>query len=101
MSIILLIVFFLMSRRPPRSTRTDTLVPYTTLFRSEAELETIRKGEVGWIFNSSSKDETYQAYRREMLKIRPNPAWDSVMTKREQDADGAHASEVLKQLLAA
>src|SRR3546814_8736148 len=26
--------FFLMIRRPPRSTRTDTLVPYTTLFRS-------------------------------------------------------------------
>src|SRR3546814_13159084 len=28
------IVFFLMIRRPPRSTRTDTLFPYTTLFRS-------------------------------------------------------------------
>src|SRR3546814_16317869 len=28
-------VFFLMIRRPPRSTRTDTLFPYTTLFRSE------------------------------------------------------------------
>src|SRR3546814_19245643 len=27
-------VFFVMIRRPPRSTRTDTLVPYTTLFRS-------------------------------------------------------------------
>src|SRR3546814_14662549 len=27
-------IFFLMIRRPPRSTRTDTLVPYTTLFRS-------------------------------------------------------------------
>src|SRR3546814_8770694 len=26
--------FFLMVRRPPRSTRTDTLFPYTTLFRS-------------------------------------------------------------------
>src|SRR3546814_16660277 len=26
--------FFLMIRRPPRSTRTDTLCPYTTLFRS-------------------------------------------------------------------
>src|SRR3546814_2852678 len=26
--------FFLMTRRPPRSTRTDTLFPYTTLFRS-------------------------------------------------------------------
>src|SRR3546814_13122730 len=31
--------FFLMRRRPPRSTRTDTLFPYTTLFRStEPEL---------------------------------------------------------------
>src|SRR3546814_48406 len=27
--------FFLMIMRPPRSTRTDTLFPYTTLFRSE------------------------------------------------------------------
>src|SRR3546814_19465555 len=26
--------FFFMIRRPPRSTRTDTLFPYTTLFRS-------------------------------------------------------------------
>src|SRR3546814_21077772 len=29
--------FFLMTRRPPRSTRTDTLFPYTTLFRSRNE----------------------------------------------------------------
>src|SRR3546814_15298228 len=28
------LVFFLMIRRPPRSTHTDTLFPYTTLFRS-------------------------------------------------------------------
>src|SRR3546814_20254196 len=39
MHMILMIVFicsclFLMIRRPPRSTRTDTLFPYTTLFRS-------------------------------------------------------------------
>src|SRR3546814_69620 len=27
-------ILFLMIRRPPRSTRTDTLFPYTTLFRS-------------------------------------------------------------------
>src|SRR3546814_19301465 len=32
--------FFLMIRRPPRSTRTDTLFPYTTLFRSEQEAVT-------------------------------------------------------------
>src|SRR3546814_7076205 len=30
------VFFFLMIRRPPRSTRTDTLFPYTTLFRSSA-----------------------------------------------------------------
>src|SRR3546814_12964804 len=30
----IIIIFFLMIRRPPRSTRTDTLFPYTTLFRS-------------------------------------------------------------------
>src|SRR3546814_13285067 len=29
-----LVLFFLMILRPPRSTRTDTLFPYTTLFRS-------------------------------------------------------------------
>src|SRR3546814_8144888 len=31
---LLFLIFFLMIRRPPRSTRTDTLFPYTTLFRS-------------------------------------------------------------------
>src|SRR3546814_9896027 len=30
----IVVFFFLMIRRPPRSTRTDTLFPYTTLFRS-------------------------------------------------------------------
>src|SRR3546814_11641762 len=32
----MLLFFFFMRRRPPRSTRTDTLFPYTTLFRSAA-----------------------------------------------------------------
>src|SRR3546814_1188314 len=35
-------IFFLMIRRPPRSTRTDTLFPYTTLFRSPFH---------GWSYN--------------------------------------------------
>src|SRR3546814_11492673 len=34
MSLFWYVFFFLMIRRPPRSTRTDTLFPYTTLFRS-------------------------------------------------------------------
>src|SRR3546814_15983804 len=39
-----------MIRRPPRSTRTDTLFPYTTLFRSIApgsELQSLTTGGIG------------------------------------------------------
>src|SRR3546814_2445846 len=32
-----MLFFFLMLRRPPRSKRTDTLFPYTTLFRSSGQ----------------------------------------------------------------
>src|SRR3546814_5249783 len=35
-----------MIRRPPRSTRTHTLFPYTTLFRSDIELE-IQRSRIG------------------------------------------------------
>src|SRR3546814_15287477 len=35
-----------MIRRPPRSTRTDTLVPYTTLFRSNNGPAAIENGKV-------------------------------------------------------
>src|SRR3546814_18986403 len=35
--------FFLMIRRPPRSTRTDTLFPYTTLFRSPQVLDRMQR----------------------------------------------------------
>src|SRR3546814_11418462 len=45
------VFFFLMRRRPPRSTRTDTLFPYTTLFRSVEEIggraNSVRGAEVG------------------------------------------------------
>src|SRR3546814_17157583 len=37
--------FFLMIRRPPRSTRTDTLFPYTTLFRSAGQDAPLVVGE--------------------------------------------------------
>src|SRR3546814_13875084 len=36
---------FLMIRRPPRSTRTDTLFPYTTLFRSHDGVRPTRERE--------------------------------------------------------
>src|SRR3546814_15185935 len=40
-----------MIRRPPRSTRTDTLFPYTTLFRSARRMSTLdhlTKGRAAW-----------------------------------------------------
>src|SRR3546814_8302644 len=42
--------FFLMRRRPPRSTRTDTLFPYTTLFRSAFD---------GWLAESDGNRAAY------------------------------------------
>src|SRR3546814_11616270 len=43
------VFFFFMIRRPPRSTRTDTLFPYTTLFRSDRFLEAVRDVELAWL----------------------------------------------------
>src|SRR3546814_16180583 len=41
MPLVLYLFFFLMIRRPPRSTRTDTLFPYPTLFRSRDDLHAV------------------------------------------------------------
>src|SRR3546814_8049155 len=38
-NVVLSMFFFLMIRLPPRSTRTDTLLPYTTLFRSREDFD--------------------------------------------------------------
>src|SRR3546814_15132688 len=44
--LLVLFVFFLMRRRPPRSTRADILVPSTTLFRAAAALSNIKAGKL-------------------------------------------------------
>src|SRR3546814_17530653 len=41
-----LFFFFLMILRPPRSTRTDTLFPYTTLFRSIGQFQSRRLARI-------------------------------------------------------
>src|SRR3546814_11422647 len=43
-----LVFFFLMIPRPPRSTRTDTLFPYPTLFRSMIRPMGVQKARAGW-----------------------------------------------------
>src|SRR3546814_11234315 len=43
-----------MIRRPPRSTRTDPLFPYTTRFRSDKDSRSIRRNEVDATIGSRS-----------------------------------------------
>src|SRR3546814_13515024 len=50
------VFFFLMIRRPPRSTRTDTLFPYTTLFRSRVK----RSGSLSIVESQSRVDGGHQ-----------------------------------------
>src|SRR3546814_6575071 len=51
-------IFFFMRRRPPISTRTDTLFPYTTLFRSD---------KVDQLFIGDGDRHQHRAQRRAVL----------------------------------
>src|SRR3546814_4199548 len=71
--------FFLMIRRPPRSTRTDTLFPYTTLFRSP------------W----QRRSEVRQARRYGPPRLFPPAPWRSHIRRRHcfRDRTGQARSE--------
>src|SRR3546814_9528377 len=53
------VVFFLIKRRPPVSTRTDTLFPYTTLFRSIREAQA-QQSEANYQFRQDALNERSQ-----------------------------------------
>src|SRR3546814_12480181 len=74
-----LIVVFLMIRRPPRSTRTDTLFPYTTLFRSIAVGRL--GGDVGGAHRRTSAGTIFDHHRLapELRKLRGELAADNVV----------------------
>src|SRR3546814_7026645 len=63
----LFFVFFLMIRRPPRSTRTDTLFPYTTLFRSLAQIADNAPDLIllDWMLPGTSGIDLARRWRRE------------------------------------
>src|SRR3546814_2727964 len=75
--------FFLMIRRPPRSTRTDTLFPYTTLFRSLAVDQQQRRldpvdrvdrryrGEIGSHFLPLTAVEAFADVATEIVDLTP------------------------------
>src|SRR3546814_18465960 len=80
--------FFLMIRRPPRSTRTDTLFPYTTLFRSPPERangrypsssSTIRSRRDSWAVSAPLLPTLASSSRRvtrpTVFKYRPRPPY--------------------------
>src|SRR3546814_19237810 len=67
-------VFFLMIRRPPGSTRTDTLFPYTTLFRSFTVTDNLGRAHV------------QHGIRRRHLPGRNRAASKQVEKSRQHDA---------------
>src|SRR3546814_14151300 len=85
--------FFLMIRRPPRSTRTDTLFPYTTLFRSApgsefdpesllrwaaAELAAFKLPRYVEVIDDFPRSAAKREVERHKLKALPNEgAWDA------------------------
>src|SRR3546814_7427646 len=61
-------MFLLMSRRPPRSTRTDTLFPYTTLFRSSG-----RGAMLELAGHRSSRSHDAHRMGRKLVDVFPRP----------------------------
>src|SRR3546814_20630694 len=57
--------FFLMIRRPPRSTRTDTLFPYTTLFRSADKIEPEKQAARARDKEAHTWEQSFDSYVRE------------------------------------
>src|SRR3546814_11626728 len=63
-----------MIRRPPRSTRTDTLLPYTTLFRSDALTNSYLVSDTGFVSlpligNIPAKGKTVGELQDQITKI--------------------------------
>src|SRR3546814_13221689 len=65
--------FFLMIRRPTRSTRTDTLFPYTTLFRSSPTQSRKRHQMYSARVQFRRWSCTNSHYQRESAKVEPCP----------------------------
>src|SRR3546814_15949155 len=76
---VLIVFFFFMIRRPPRSTRTDTLFPYTTLFRSlvQKSYSVNFPGEFGGgVINLTTKSTPRETF----LTFSGGIGWDSETT---------------------
>src|SRR3546814_12745105 len=77
-----------MIRRPPRSTRTDTLFPYTTLFRSRAERAIVRSAELARLDGQTR-----------VVTVQPvQGAFDSIEMAAQSDLERVLTHEILNSL---
>src|SRR3546814_1295518 len=82
-----------MIRRPPRSTRTDTLFPYTTLFRSVAELAA--RGLAVLFLHRAQGFGGGEVVGRELLRIEPDK--HRIFGRKGLDvADPVHAAQLVE-----
>src|SRR3546814_5401218 len=78
-----------MIRRPPRSTRTDTLFPYTTLFRSPT-LVRVRRNGGGAVMDASHG----RFSRHEARRVLSDEEWTSLAAAVAEARSEEHTSEL-------
>src|SRR3546814_6725407 len=87
-----------MIRRPPRSTRTDTLFPYTTLFRSRQRRIAFQPDDrVGGLRGAESRRapaDGEQGARRPAGSARPRACGQGAGTRRMTMRSEEHTSEL-------
>src|SRR3546814_19791711 len=80
--------FFLMIRRPPISTRTDTLFPYTTLCRSEAKADE-EESEASDTENAGIRQEPELPLHENIAPVPPAPAGEFDFGEEDSQGDAA------------
>src|SRR3546814_7214895 len=78
-----------MRRRPPRSTRTDTLFPYTTLFRSLPNIRQVGGTEWAEFWELVMKDEADELYPQDANTIHDESDFPGVRAQLERYLAGA------------
>src|SRR3546814_16314895 len=97
-----------MTRSPPRSTRTDTLFPYTTLFRSQENIKNgiaqIHVGSTGSGFTNSAISQRYaqldlvRRFDSVLSALRVGGKWREMSIHRETGRNEWYADPATKQI---
>src|SRR3546814_2902094 len=97
--LVIVCFFFLMIRRPPRSTRTDTLFPYTTLFRSRPRRTRLfvpegRPARHAYGAGGRKRRRLAQPRRRRRNRRRALPLWRRAPVAPRRARSEEHTSEL-------